>query len=391
MIKRLKIILFLFTVSLIGVGAFCFLNGWKEDLTQASLNSEEQNLVILNPNSQPQVGDNWTVSFETKGTADLTITPDDQVSIDDLDFISLKCGREERTPQILDNDVIFYPNWFCNEIGEIIHLVNAARPHTLKFQFRDETAYAYNSPDSVTDYFDTTNPNNNPEYYIASKENLVISGGQVKLSEVPWACGDPITDSRDGKTYDTVLIGSQCWLAKNMNIGTRINGGIDQGTSCSSINKYCYDNNEANCTSEGALYQWNQTMCGSTIPGDQGICPDGWHIPTDAQWHTLEDGLATGTCDPNRTFAWDCDPAGTKLKVGGSSGFEGILAGYWSGGSLTFGTRGTYALFWSSSQDVDLKVWYRALTSDVEAGSHTKVYRRPQAKTYGFSVRCLKD
>ena len=92
-------------------------------------------LTILNVHSHPQTGDDWTVSFETKGAADLTITPDDQATIDDLDFVSLTCDDQERTPQILENDVVFYPNWFCENTGEIIHLVNVAGNHTLKFQF----------------------------------------------------------------------------------------------------------------------------------------------------------------------------------------------------------------------------------------------------------------
>ena len=105
-----------------------------------------------------------------------------------------------------------------------------------------------------------------------------------------WNCGDALVDSRDSKSYSTVLIGSQCWMRENLNVGTKItsctNGyaGVcttggdtvqDQGTSCSSIQKYCYSDNEANCTTYGGLYQWNQAMCGSTTEGAQGICPTG--------------------------------------------------------------------------------------------------------------------
>lgn len=112
-------------------------------------------ISILNIHSHPQAGDMWAVSFETTGLRDLIITPDDQNTIDDLDFISLKCGEEERTPQILENDVIFYPNWFCTKEGQIIHIVNIARDHYLKFQFGNETKYAYNSPDFVLDQSNT--------------------------------------------------------------------------------------------------------------------------------------------------------------------------------------------------------------------------------------------
>jgi len=104
-------------------------------------------LNILNPHSSPKAGENWIVSFTTKGTADLSIIPNDQNTIDDLDFISLKCGDEIKTPQILQGDVIFYPDWQCDEIGEITHLVNTRGNHTFKFQFGDKLAYAYNAAD----------------------------------------------------------------------------------------------------------------------------------------------------------------------------------------------------------------------------------------------------
>jgi len=134
-------------ICLVAVGVFYFSNGWGNEQVQASLNFSEQSLVIFNPNSHPQAGDNWTVSFETKGTADLTITPDNQESIDDLDFVSLKCGDEERNPQILSGGVIFYHYWHCNgQTASETHLVNVAGHHTLKFQFSDQIKYAYNSP-----------------------------------------------------------------------------------------------------------------------------------------------------------------------------------------------------------------------------------------------------
>jgi len=101
---------------------------------------------ILNPYSHPKAGDHWTVSFNTpEGTGDLVIIPNNQATIDDLDFVSLKCGEEEKTPQILEKDVIFYPNWSCEEVAKVSHLVNVAGKHTLRLEFGDKIAYAYNS------------------------------------------------------------------------------------------------------------------------------------------------------------------------------------------------------------------------------------------------------
>ena len=125
-------------------------------LVYGSAGGVKDELTILTVHSSPQQGENWEVSFTTRGTADLTITPDDQATIDDMDFISLKCGDKERTPQILENDVIFYPNWFCFEKAEVVHIVNVAAKHTLKFQFGEQTAYAYNNPgliDNLVSYW----------------------------------------------------------------------------------------------------------------------------------------------------------------------------------------------------------------------------------------------
>jgi hypothetical protein len=114
---------------------------------QAESAEESTSSPILNPHSHPKAGDHWTVSFNTpEGTGDLVIIPNDQATIDDLNFISLKCGEEEKTPKILENDVIFYPNWSCSEVAKVSHLVNVAGKHTLRLEFGDKIAYAYNSP-----------------------------------------------------------------------------------------------------------------------------------------------------------------------------------------------------------------------------------------------------
>jgi len=70
------------------------------------------------------------------------------------------------------------------------------------------------------------------------------------------SCGNPFTDSRDGKTYNTVQIGDQCWFKENLNVGTRING-VQEQTDNSVIEKYCYADLESNCDIYGGLYQWH--------------------------------------------------------------------------------------------------------------------------------------
>jgi hypothetical protein len=102
-------------------------------------------LVVLDVHSYPVQGEDWAVSFTTAGQADLIISPNDQATIDDDEFVSLWCGDEQREPQILTNDVIYYPDWECVGIGRVIHNTLKAGDHTLKFEFDNNIAYAYNS------------------------------------------------------------------------------------------------------------------------------------------------------------------------------------------------------------------------------------------------------
>jgi uncharacterized protein (TIGR02145 family) len=237
---------------------------------------------------------------------------------------------------------------------------------------------------------------------LSSSGDFYINGGTVQLKKQAGAsctvdgecveychtgvCGfDCGTDTvtYGGQTYNTVLIGTQCWFKENLNIGTMVTGATTM-TDNSTIEKYCYGNTESNCTTYGGLYQWNEAMQYSLDEGAQGICPAGWHIPTDAEQHTLDDYLATGTCNPARSGAWDCDPAGTALKETGSSGFEGKLAGRRNTDG-SFVHLSSYAYFWSSSVSGS-NAWYRNLSS-----RSSTVGRYASLQTYGFSVRCLKD
>ena len=76
-------------------------------------------ISVLDLHSHPQKGDIWKVRFETKGKGDLKIIPQDRATIDDLDFVALKCGSKETKPKILEGDIIYYPNWHCQETAEI--------------------------------------------------------------------------------------------------------------------------------------------------------------------------------------------------------------------------------------------------------------------------------
>lgn len=202
-----------------------------------------------------------------------------------------------------------------------------------------------------------------------------------------WACGCSITDSRDGKIYNTVQIGTQCWMEQNLNIGTRIQGNIGQ-TNNSIIEKHCYNDIEDSCTVYGGLYMWDEMMQYTTTPGVQGICPTGYHIPTTEEWLTMVTYLGGGTV------------AGGKLKEAGyrhwltpntgadnSSGFTAF-----GGGTHRYAPYNYFYLlmeagiYWSSSLYAGVWPWRQNL--DYNSAETSPYYC---LKTESFSVRCLKD
>ena len=314
--KYPKFVLFLVLFCLAGAGVFYFSNTWEGDETRTQT---APNLKILTSHSHPQAGDEWAVSFETIGAAGLTITPIDQDSIGDLDFVSLTCEGKEKTEeeplQILVGGVIFYPDWQCDGTGEVIHLVNIARKHTLKFQFSNKMAFAYNNPDSVTDTFDN-------EDYIASSENITVSGGQVKLS----ICGDNGGGcSADGDCCSNNCDNSVCCAFGETCCSSDGHCDPDECLSDSqerdhycdiTTDHYC-KYTDSNCSNSGV----GSCACGSQA-GRSGLCPD--NAP--ASWGTSQlNGSWDRNCDTTVEKQYcegsiTCSTSGTEYDCYTSSG-----------------------------------------------------------------------
>jgi uncharacterized protein (TIGR02145 family) len=214
-------------------------------------------------------------------------------------------------------------------------------------------------------------------------------------SSVP--CGYSFVDSRDGKIYNTVLIGTQCWMAQNLNIGTAIPGEQNQ-TNNATIEKYCYGDLAANCNVYGGLYQWaevvqylngatNTTSWNPVPTGNvKGICPAGWHLPSDAEWTILTtylggESVAGGKMKETGTTHWLSPNNGAT----NSSGFTGLPGGG-SGGDGAFVSLTSRAYFWSTLEYSTTNAWDRDLYF-----ANANVYRNYYNKSYGFSVRCLQD
>lgn len=179
-----------------------------------------------------------------------------------------------------------------------------------------------------------------------------------------------------------IVIGSQTWAKANLNVGTMISGTVAQANN-SVLEKYCYGNNLANCTTYGGLYQWNEAMQYSTNEGAQGICPAGSHIPSDNDWKILEMQLGLTQAEADTANSFRGANQGTQLKTGGSSGLEILLAGNYV--SPNFVNVSLYGYIWSSSES-DTGAWKRNIYS-----SNAGVFRSVVAKTSGFSVRCVGD
>ncbi|MDP2301786.1 MAG: FISUMP domain-containing protein [Ignavibacteria bacterium] len=190
------------------------------------------------------------------------------------------------------------------------------------------------------------------------------------------SCVGTPTVTYSGKTYNTIQIGSQCWLKENLNVGTMMNGGSNQ-TNNSTIEKYCYS--ETNCNTYGGLYQWNEAMGYVTTPGAQGICPPGWHIPTFAEFQALSSIVGGNSNALKAVGQGSGDGAGTN-----TSGFSALLAGY----RMDTGGFGSFrdAYFWSSSESNTanaISLYLLNSDSDISLFNFKK--------SHGFSVRCIQD
>jgi uncharacterized protein (TIGR02145 family) len=213
-------------------------------------------------------------------------------------------------------------------------------------------------------------------------------GNEVTFSTsaAPFICGtSSLTDSRDNKSYQTVLVAGKCWMKQNLNIGNRIDGGVTQQNN-GTIEKYCYSNDTANCTVYGGLYQWGEMMQYTTTQGVQGICPTGWHLPTKDEWTYLTNALggeaiAGGKLKESGTSHWLSPNTGATNETGFTALPGGLISGT---SSLYLQTNG---IWWTSTQANTSGAYYRAMDNN-SASVNGLVY---QPKSYGLSIRCVNS
>ena len=196
-----------------------------------------------------------------------------------------------------------------------------------------------------------------------------------------FSCGCPLT--YQGHSYATVQIGEQCWFAENLRSENYKNGdAIPSSLSDSdwentiSGASAVYEESASNLETYGRLYNWY------AVDDARGLCPSGWHVPTDGEWTVLTDHLggepvAGGQMKTN--YGWFNGNNGTN-----SSGFSGLPGGYRYLNGLFYNATG-FGYWWSSSPN-GYGAWYRYLNYYSE-----HVDRYDDDRRFGLSVRCVRD
>ena len=205
----------------------------------------------------------------------------------------------------------------------------------------------------------------------ASVDNVTIVSGLVDI---------------DGNVYSTVVIGTQTWMAENLKVTKYRNG--DNITHITTNSDWPndtdgaygdYNNNPTNSDTYGRLYNWY------AVDNSSGLCPEGWHVPTSEEYNALKTHLGTNAGQKMKeagTEHWNSTQQGTDSN---SSGFTALPAGLRVYNSGTFSSVGVYNYLWvSDSNGSNATFWYLNTNSTLFRTSST-------IKTYGFSVRCLKD
>ncbi|HNW77193.1 MAG TPA: FISUMP domain-containing protein [Bacteroidales bacterium] len=188
----------------------------------------------------------------------------------------------------------------------------------------------------------------------------------------PFNCGNPLTDIRDNQVYQTIRLGTQCWLSQNLNYGNMIGSNKMQLDNCL-FEKYCYGDNAAGCLSSGGMYQWDELMQYTGVEGSQGFCPPEWHVPTENDWIVLF------------SFYYNNGFAGSPLKATGYSGFDAFLQGA-RFNNVQFNFNGFAVMFWSSTPHGPIKAWAHGMNY-----YNPSVSYYPSHRNNALFTRCIKD
>jgi uncharacterized protein (TIGR02145 family) len=222
---------------------------------------------------------------------------------------------------------------------------------------------------------------------MAAAIGLLAMGCEDILANFSGNGGSSFTDGRDGQTYKTVKIGSQTWMAANLNIETG--------------NSWCYNNRADSCEKYGRLYDWETA---------QSVCPRGWKLPDAADWRKLttavggrdtivynEDGGISEKCSLNAgkklksKSGWWRGYYGSIDNPNGTDdyGFSALPGGnHWPDG-YSRGASG-YGCWWTASVGSDGNVYYRNMNTNTNNVNEFDLDIGNESLSDGLSVRCVK-
>jgi len=254
-----------------------------------------------------------------------------------------------------------------------------------------------NNTDSFTS--NISDLTNNTTYFVtayATNEVGTAYGEIYEFIAEDLPCGD-LTVNYGGQIYHTVMVGTQCWMKENLNIGIKVVANEEMQDN-GIIEKFCYNDDEANCDIYGGLYNWDEMMQYTTTNNDRGICPIGWHVPSDEEWKVLEGnsdtqyGVGNSIWDQEEYRGYD---AGKRLKTTtgwisntGTNNFDfSVLPGGFRKLDGYFRSVNELSYIWTSTDyHGSSRSWIRFFDAN-----NNKIYRSKLDPRYGFSVRCIKN
>ena len=280
-----------------------------------------------------------------------------------------------------------------------------------------KSAYELSGTDkNLEDWLASLKGENGTSCNIESDNNgeVVIKCGNKETTLYKAMCGttpyDPaekFCDDRDYRTYKfkTISVGnySEIWMAENLNYATSVNGSDSSSFCYGDGDEDVTDRGAANCAKYGRLYTWaaavgkSEEDCGYEKDCDlgegdiQGVCPEGWHLPSKAEWEALIVAV-----DGSIESYESTNVAGKKLKSAtewtkdgsvsndDTYSFAALPAGHYDGDN--FGGEEDNSSFWSSTQDSGRDAYNADLNY---YNDYARLYYPD--KNYGFSVRCIKD
>ncbi len=267
------------------------------------------------------------------------------------------------------------------------------------------TADAYTTDGSGTGTFvsNITGLNASTTYYVRAYATNSVGtayGNEITFTTSSNSCSGISSIIYEGKTYNVVSIGTQCWFKENLNVGTKIIGSLYQSNN-SIKEKYCYNDLESNCDIYGGMYQWaemvqylngatNTTSWNPVPTGNiQGLCPSGWHVPSDGEWTILTtflggEAIAGGKLKETGTIHWTIPNTGATNE----SGFTGLPGGYHGDGmAVPYNGINNAGLWWCSSEtNGGSGAFLRSLDY-----SNILAARSGDGKSDAMSVRCVKN